>query len=376
MAEKKDIKDFFRMENNKYVCLVTDCKSQIATLKLSALHRHFRQCHESKLPEIIPLIKGSQNLETLRKEILYLCVEQVTVCGRTLNSINDSSFRKLLDYQLKVLKGTPHELTITEINLKLRPMIHEIAAEIREQIRIEFNGKFFSIMFDSATKRNRALLGIDVRTIHSGKIVMRSIGMERIKCKHTGKNIAFMIFDRLSKHGILPKRMTSSTIDNGRNMIKAVEVLDKMVTESSVENFSGESSEESDSENLQSHWIDPEFQIHLIKQAAEEFCTTFKPHVYDMIDCIRCAAHTIQLAVNDALQKSNCVPIIDKARQLVKNIRLQQILLKLEAAGLPIPSLDCITRWFSIYIMVCNIFHFVLIYSRSHMRIHLTYFSS
>lgn len=288
------------------------------------------------------------NLEILRKEIFLICVEHVTVCGRTLNSIFDSSFQKLLKDRMKPLKGTKHELTMTEIRLQLRPMIHKIANEIREEIQIEFTNKYYAIMFDSATKMNRAVLGIDIRTIVSGKVVTRSIGMQRITCKHTGENIAEMIVDRLNKHGVSPKLMTGATIDNASNMVKTVKIVDSIVSKLTVEEYPSSSSDESDidctKESIEAHWMDPDFQRHLIEQATRELCSIHKPYVYDRVECIRCAAHTIQLAIDEALEKSNCIPIINEVRKLVKNLRLQQILLKLEEKGLPIPSPDCQTR--------------------------------
>lgn len=66
-------------------------------------------------------------------------------------------------------------------------MINDIAKQVRDEIQHEFKGKYFFIVFDTVTKRNRAILGIDIRTVHNGKILIRSIGMERIKCEHSGK---------------------------------------------------------------------------------------------------------------------------------------------------------------------------------------------
>lgn len=358
VEELKDIHCFFILEDGKYVCIVPDCKSKISTLKDSSLHRHFRSCHPSKLKEIVPKNKtGSSNPEILRKEILLLCVEHVTVCGRTLNSIFDSSFQKLLKYHMKPLQGTPYQLSMSEIKLQQRPMIQKIAGEMRDEIRNEFANKFFAVMFDTATRMNHAVLGIDIRTIHSGKMITRSVGMQRITCKHTGKNISDMIVARLEKHGMSPKWMVSGTTDNAKNVVKAVKLMDTLASESPEEEIISSSSDESDTDsiedNIEAHWLDPEFQRHLIEQATRELCSEHQPYVFEEVDSIRCAAHTIQLAVRDALEGTNCVPIIDKARNLAKNLRLQQIVLELEAKGLPIPPLDVVTRWFSLYIMVC-----------------------
>lgn len=296
--ELKDIHCFFILEDGKYVCIVPDCKSKISTLKDSALHRHFRTCHPSKLKEIIPVNKtSSSNPEILRKEILLLCVEHVTVCGRTLNSIFDSSFQKLLKYEMKPLHGTPYQLSMSEIKLQQRPMIQTIADEMRHEIRNEFENKYFAVMFDTATKMHRAVLGIDIRTVNSGKIITRSIGMQRITCKHTGKNISDMIVARLEKHGMSPKRMTSATTDNAKNVVKAVKLIDSLAGITPEEEIISSSSDESDvdsiEDNIEAHWRDPEFQKHLIEQATRELCSEHQPYVFEEVDSIRCAAHTI-----------------------------------------------------------------------------------
>lgn len=373
ITELVDIFEYFQLNEGKYVCLIPDCKSKIKTLKKSALHRHFQSCHATKLQEVIPLKKGSLILELHRKEILFICVEHVTACGRTLNSIEDSSFKKLLNFQLKLLNGTPHELTMTEIKSQLRPLINETACEIRSEIKNEFSDKYFSIMFDLTTKRNLAVLGIDIQTIHLGKVVTRSIGMQRITSKHTGKNIADMVFGRLTEFGILARLLVGATVDNGRNVIKAVKLMDSEMSETIDEEYLSDSDND-DMESIENFWLEPEFQRHLITEAAKEFCSVHKPYVYDMIDCMRCASHTLQLAVNDALEKTNCSVVIEKARSLVKNLRLQSILLKIEEAGLPLASVDCITRWFSTYVMVCIYTKYTLfIYFKLIMLIHIRF---
>lgn len=237
-----------------------------------------------------------------------------------------------------------------EINLELRPMINDIAKQVRGEIQNEFKRKYFSIMFDTVTKRNRAILGIDIRTVYNGKILIRSIGMERIKCEHSGKNIAQMISNRLTSYGISMEKLVSSTVDNAKNMVKAVKEMDYIVSQ--IPKDDSESDDETDNENIASHWVDPEFQQHLMEETNRELCSRFKPYLYDSVECIRCACHTIHLAVVDSLKVANCIQTINKARELVKTMRLQVMLLKLEEKCLQIPLLDCITRWFSTYTMV------------------------
>lgn len=350
----KDISSFFEFKDGKQCCLIPDCKSKITTLKKSALYRHFRQKHPSKLKEIEPQQKND-SLAYLRQETIYIIVEHVAVCGRTLNSIEDSSFQKLLKDRLDKLKGTPFELTNNEIKTNLHRYVHEMAERVRARISAEFSGKHYSIMFDSATRHNRALLGINSQTVLNGKLVQRTIGMQRIEVRHTGKNIATMVNELLSNYKMPVKNLVSCTVDNARNVVSAVAKLDAMANESNIRLDNSDSSDDEDeNDSLQHHWTDPDFQQHLLTLAAQEMNSDFKSIFYESIECIRCAAHTIQLAIVHGLEDANCDGLIHKARELVKKLRLQEMVLKLEKAGLNIPSIDVVTRWFSTLTMVRN----------------------
>jgi hypothetical protein len=68
---------------------------------------------------------------------------------------------------------------------------------------------------------------------------------------------------------------------------------------------------------------------------------------------IRCAAHTLQLAVEDAL---TCCPdinlIIGKARDVAKHLRTPNVMYILRAQKAPCPILDTETRWMSKFDML------------------------
>lgn len=334
----KEITDFFEFKDGKQCCLVTDCKSKIQTLKTSALYRHFRQKHSSKLCEVVPQQKDI-SLEFLRQDTIYIAIEHIAVCGRTLNSIEDTSFRKLLK-------------TMNQLKMNIHQYIHGMADKIRSRIREEFSNKHFSLMFDSATRHNRALLGVNIQSIKDGKLIQRTIGMEKMELRHTGQYIANMVNNLLLKYDIPIKKIVASTVDNANNIVSAVGKLDAMVSNASNQIDSDCSDDEEESGNIQQHWTSNEFQHDLLTCAAEEIGSEFKAILYENIECIRCAAHTIQLAVKAALRNANYNPIIDRARELVKKLRLQQIILLLEARRFPIPPLDGATRWFSLYSMV------------------------
>ncbi len=60
---------------------------------------------------------------------------------------------------------------------------------------------------------------------------------------------------------------------------------------------------------------------------------------------VRCAAHTLQLAVEDTLNKTNVSDTIANARNLAIELRTPNIAMLLQDLKLPIPPLDCPTRF-------------------------------
>ena len=79
-----------------------------------------------------------------------------------------------------------------------------------------------------------------------------------------------------------------------------------------------------------------------------------KPPV--IIRGIRCAAHTLQLAVEDAI--TSCPDtnlIIGKARDVAKHLRTPNVMYILRAQKAPCPILDTETRWQSKFDMLARL---------------------
>lgn len=71
---------------------------------------------------------------------------------------------------------------------------------------------------------------------------------------------------------------------------------------------------------------------------------------------IRCAAHTLQLAINDALKKIKVIShLISKARNLTKKLRTQTFIYLIRKQNLKKPTIDCPTRWCSTVDMLENL---------------------
>lgn len=68
-------------------------------------------------------------------------------------------------------------------------------------------------------------------------------------------------------------------------------------------------------------------------------------HEARKIGVIRCAAHTLQLAILDACNDPDIQETITSARIIVKRLLTQSIINIIRANKKPLPVLDCVTRW-------------------------------
>ena len=67
------------------------------------------------------------------------------------------------------------------------------------------------------------------------------------------------------------------------------------------------------------------------------------------IENVRCVAHTLQLAVEDALALDSFSKAIGKARSAVKSLRNQTVKTIIRREKKMCPLLDCSTRFISYY---------------------------
>lgn len=169
----KKAQDFFDFKDGSAKCLLIDCKSNLKTTKPSHLYRHIKQKHQSQLAEIYPEKGG--NLEHLREETIWICVEHVAVCGRPIQSIGDSSMQKLLKPRFDALNDSSFKLSFFDVKKSMSTWIHDISIEVRSRIRNEINENFYSLMFDTVTKMRRAILGVNIQWIENGKINERTL---------------------------------------------------------------------------------------------------------------------------------------------------------------------------------------------------------
>lgn len=139
-----------------------------------------------------------------------------------------------------------------------------------------------SIKIDSASRLDRCIVGINIQYICNGKIKLRTLDMYEAMSSQTGFYLKNVIVDVLHSYNIKIQQVYSITTDNGKNMIKAAELL----------KFENENLNDEDVTDMYN-----DKNIFNIEQEVAETFETLHPNIVHF----RCVAHNVQLAVNDTI---------------------------------------------------------------------------
>lgn len=194
------------------------------------------------------------------------------------------------------------------------------------------------------------------------KIVVRTLSMMQANSSHTGEYICALLMQALDEYNINYSQVHSITTDNGKNVLKSVELFgvvehadvftndafnlnelfsDDCLLDNNI-NISEDAPECDDGAEI----ID-EDQASL-SAAIEMFETRTK-----ILSGIRCAAHTLQLVINTALKTTEYAKkLISKCRRVVKYLLAPNMLNLIRQQNLRYPKIDCLTRWSSTYYML------------------------
>ncbi|KAL4091294.1 hypothetical protein QTP88_026003 [Uroleucon formosanum] len=270
------------------------------------------------------------------------CIEMVTVNGRPLRIMEDSSFRKIVGPIFRSFGFTMNADVV-------RDHICNRASLLLKAITDQLKNKFFCIKMDTATR-----LG---RTIH-GKIIIRNLATAEIY-EITSNNLKCVILKILEKYSLSPEFIYSITTDNGANMLKTVSLLREMNRDFEYNEEISEN--EHGFEGDQVH-IDEENNNNIINEQENDNNPETLPLIIndlgaavktsEVLRGMRFAAHTLQLSILDVFKMKKVKSIINKSRSLVKTLRLQKHLEALKNMNLKRPVIDCVTRWGSTYDML------------------------
>lgn len=337
--------------------------------------------------------KNSVEVEYLKK----ICMQLVTVHGRPLAMINDDAFQHLIHL------AAPSNSDMSEINVRsIKAMVTEQAYNIKNKIWGEIKNQLISLKLDSVTCTDRKFIGINIQYMKNSQIVVRNLAVLEVHQSQTAtflkENLEHVLTDfRISKNHIY-----CVCTDNGANMIKMVKLIGGKYFVDEERNNKQSAKADNISDPESEEYIESEREYEYAESETEEnehddiineegiageneiigrfernlenicgrsiddelryssdYVESFLPNTDFKIRGMLCAAHTLQLAIKDAINEDiNSYATINLARKVVKILRKPNNMNKLKAAKLKKPLNDCPTRWTSTYNMLRRLITF------------------
>lgn len=355
---------------------------------------------EYKIIEEINKTKQNETKEKNKSEnkivekLQKYCTQLVTVHGRPLAMIEDEAFQKIINLVL------PSNADVKQINQKsIKEHVCETAYKMKHKLQEEIKHQMISLKIDSATCTERKFIGINIQYIKNSEIVVRNLAVVEVIQSQTGMFLKSKLEEVLMEFNISIDQIYCICTDNGANMIKMVKLIGgKYFIEDNGQNEQENGSDEEDnlldeegnvssgndnedteiveigSERRENFEIRREENEEIIIQNRDHniFFTDFQ--VEDIITCgdfqirgMLCAAHTLQLAIKDAISADTPVQTtINLARRIVNILRKPNNYYTFKSMKLRKPIIDCKTRWTSTFNMlqrlitlkdICSIIH-------------------
>lgn len=371
-----------------YKC--TECGKIYKGNNLSNLTSHFKTIHKDIFYEKIAS-KYENHILIQREKIVHSCVELTLINSHPFSLLSQSGYRNLIEDKLNAFKLAGCPLNLSDHHVyEIKKKVNDTAKKIREQIKLETRGRIISVMVDSATRNGRSIYGVSIQYKHNGVLRVFAVGMRELNQSHTAEHLAKELLKILAEYDINLDQVISITTDNGTNMLAMVKEVDRKLRYESRDETN-----QNERDNIAASIVEPIQNIHLMLEDEnyidcdiEKILTEVTISDDDALDMlfddsdihesllenivadlrnktgnqslfvnsVKCAAHTIQLAVNDALKMlpKHDQNVIDLCRLTAKYMRLQSTKNAMQQAELKsiLPGLDCKTRWSSTYLMV------------------------
>ena len=291
--------------------------------------------------------------------IQHLAIEAVTKNGLPFSVFEKSALQKMLHPVLSKVGVSLNRKPLRELTLK---MAKERITKMKEMVK----GHLLSLKVDLCTRKGRHFIGINIQTVLNGKLEVFTLCVKEMFVQSTSAEIKSMIINSLLAISVEVTQIYSVTTDNGANVLKSVDLLSKdsqaaeqeTLVNIFVENSSSESDEFDEGDVDYQTAEDEANSMHTVEvivdnaiQDVSHLSCLDQRYNFSIIS-MRCAAHTLQLAVNDVLKETNFRNVLEKARKVVKKTRTQNLRLVFQREKHTLPILDCETRWGTTFLML------------------------
>ncbi|XP_058465011.1 uncharacterized protein LOC131438775 [Malaya genurostris] len=331
---------FIGHTNGKASCCIdagSDCQYAQEKIDIQNFIRHFRTRH-FEFAKTNGLIRDQEvsmkkqrviakRMVAIDKQLLMdSLLKMITFHNLPLRCFQWDGFKQIID-PLASAVG----VTINTGNMIA--FLKEISQRIRAQISSEMQNRLLSLKIDSASRQNRHIVGVNAQYAINDVIVIRTLDMIEVQERQTARFLKTKILEIIQNFGVGIDQIFSITCDNGANMLATVRHLKE-----EVELMTACSNDDYDTE-------EEDKKLH-------NFTSALSNELQENLNLVRCAVHTLQLAILDVVDKSNSS--VKAVTEIAKKNRHMKYKPNFFLSNATYPPIWGQTRWGGIYRMMLS----------------------
>jgi Asp-tRNA(Asn)/Glu-tRNA(Gln) amidotransferase C subunit len=217
----------------------------------------------------------------------------------------------------------------------------EIARLMIEEVTQMMRNQPIFLKMDGATRLGSSFLAINAQFIHEAKVVIKTLAVQDSAGQHTAAATAAMVRAVMSKYELRKEQVLGIVTDNASSMVKCVDILNEVDVENDKE---------------ETDFIDASHEMDEAEDVENEAMASELGEQDGQMYLLRCAAHSLQLAVRDGVKgHPGSANVILKARAIAKKLRAPNMMASLKRRNALLPIIDVETRWGSTYMMLSRL---------------------
>ncbi|XP_055543350.1 uncharacterized protein LOC129728902 [Wyeomyia smithii] len=317
---------------------------QRTKLDLQNFIRHFRSLHterakalgllleqepSAKKPRVVP----KRPIPIDQQMLVEAATKLVALHNLPVSCVEWEGMNVLLD-PIKAALG------VTLDTRALKCYLAKAAELVRQEIATEMKEKLVSLKIDSASRHNRHVLAILAQYDLNGEVVIRTLGIIEVKVRQTAAFLKTKILQVIQEYNLTLTHVWSVTCDNGANMLAAVKQLQLELEKQHQSNLYADDDDNSD-------YTDQDAEHDM---AEHQLTAALGEELRESLNLIRCAVHTLQLAILDVVSKSHeAVKLLTESAKKCRSVKYTSAF---ELQKARYPPVWGQTRWCGIYSMV------------------------
>lgn len=319
-------------------------KGSVANLK-----KHFSRLHKSSAESIgidqeNPRKRASTEPDVRVTKTIHLDVDINQLRrGLVLQIIGaNRSFRSFDDVGFKLAFGDFfNALGMTMNREEIRKLIRYSATEVRKMIVKDLKVKMLCLMYDSAKRMNKSVLGVKAQYLDGNEIKVVGLGAILMTERQTSANYNSQLNKLLENVEKSVDHIYASVTDTAAVMLKS----SRTICDAQEHFYTFELFLEDDS-SLVSHSLLQDDIFMFLKSSdadIDDYDNHLEIDLGTLCSVVHCGVHVIQLCASDV--SGGCKQELDKIRTFVKECKKAEHADLFRASQLNLPKLDTEPRW-------------------------------